>query len=255
MTRSRPRTVVTAIVAGALLAMPAAPAVVPAPPVAADPPVGPAALPGLDDARQVIVVTAPNARTTFGTLTAYTRHADGAWAIAYGPMTARLGFSGIIQARDRRQGTGKTPAGTFGIVSAFGRQPNPGTSLAYRQVDRNDTWTYNPRVPSTYNMMQTANRSWAGYGRYAEHLWSYGTQYDYVAVLDYNLPRGPIRRGPDGIRRATTPADTAKGGGIFLHVSNGKVTAGCIAIPREQMRQVLTWLDPAKRPRIVIQVR
>lgn len=215
----------------------------------------PSDLPDLADAQQVIVVTARTTRTTYGELNAYQRESGGAWTRVFGPMTARLGFSGTTPARDRRQGTGKTPTGVFGIVSAFGRQPNPGTSLPYRQVDRNDTWTYNPRVPSTYNMMQTANRSWASYGRYAEHLWAYGPQYDYVAVLDYNLPAGPIRAGADGVRRTTSPANTSKGGGIFLHVTNGKVTAGCIAIAREQMRQVLRWLDPAKQPRIVIEVR
>ena len=34
-----------------------------------------------------------------------------------------------------------------------------------------------------------------------EHLWSYGRQYNYVAVMDYNLPGGPIRTGADGVRR------------------------------------------------------
>ena len=56
-------------------------------------------------------------------------------------------------------------------------------------------------------------------------------QYNYVAVLDYNLPDGEIRTGPDGVRRTTEPADTKAGGGIFLHVSKGESTAGCVAIP------------------------
>lgn len=248
MTRtSGGRTALTLVAAVLLITgSPTAGAATPAPPID---------LPGLVDAQQVIVVTARNWRTTYGELAAYERTPGGTWVRVYGPVPARLGFAGTTPARDRRQGTGKTPTGTFGIVSAFGRQPNPGTALAYRQVDRNDTWTYDPKVPSTYNLMQTVNRSWAGYGRYAEHLWGYGVQYDYVAVLDYNLPKGPIRAGSDGVRRTTRPADTSKGGGIFLHVTNGKVTAGCIAIPREQMRQILRWLDPAKQPRMVIEVR
>lgn len=158
-------------------------------------------------------------------------------------------------ASKRRQSTGTTPAGTFAIPTMFGRQPNPGTQMPYVQVDRNDAWTYNPKVPSTYNVFQTVNRGWWKYSYYVERLWEYGKQYNYVAVLDYNLPAGPIRAGADGVRRTTSPANTSKGGGIFLHVTNGKVTAGCIAIAREQMRQVLRWLDPAKQPRIVIEVR
>lgn len=205
-------------------------------------------------ARQVVIVTAPSWRSRTGEVTAFERRADGSWQEVFGPIPAMLGYSGLTPAKNRRQGTGKTPTGSFPVVSAFGRKPNPGTSLPYRQIDRDDVWTYDPRVPSTYNMMQTVKRSWKPYGGYIEYLWSYGVQYDYVAVLDYNLPPGPIRRGEDGVRRADKPANTAKGGGIFLHASNGTVTAGCIAIPVEQMRAITRWLDPAKDPLVVIRI-
>lgn len=201
---------------------------------------------------QVIVVTAASATTSYGTLRAYERDGEGGWTQVVGATPARLGWSGLAPAAQRRQGTGKTPAGTFGIVSAFGRKADPGTRLAYRQVDRNDAWTYNPRDPSTYNIFQSVNRSWSSYGGYVEHLWSYGSQYDYVSVLDYNLPDGRITAGPDGVRRTDKPADTRAGGGIFLHVTNEKATAGCIAIPQDTMRQVLRWLDPDRKPVIVI---
>lgn len=77
-------------------------------------------------------------------------------------------------------------------------------------------------------------------------------QYDYVAVLDYNLPAGPIVTGADGIRRSPGPPSTTAGGGIFLHVSNGNLTSGCISIGKPQMKQVMAWLDPFHHPVIVI---
>jgi L,D-peptidoglycan transpeptidase YkuD (ErfK/YbiS/YcfS/YnhG family) len=83
-------------------------------------------------------------------------------------------------------------------------------------------------------------------------LWSYRRQYDYVTVLDYNLPDGPITRNDRGVRRATTPADTRAGGGIFLHVSKGTPTAGCIAIARPRMRELMRWLDPESDPVLVV---
>lgn len=212
----------------------------------------PSRLANVGSAQQVLVVTADSWTTTYGTLRAYQRTGKNGWREIVPATPARLGWSGLAPEEDRRQGTGKTPAGTFGLVSAFGRQADPGTDLAYRQVDRDDAWTYNPRVPSTYNVFQTVGRSWDSYGGYVERLWSYGVQYDYVAVMDYNLPTGPIRTGANGVRRATSPADTRKGGGIFLHVTNGKVTAGCIAVPRDTMREILQWLDPDARPIIVV---
>jgi L,D-peptidoglycan transpeptidase YkuD (ErfK/YbiS/YcfS/YnhG family) len=234
----------TAVLA-ALLAIPSVGA-------AERPPYHPSNLGNVGQSGQVIVVTADSWSTTHATLRAYERDGNGGWRQVLPATPARLGWSGLVASDDRRQGTGKTPAGTFGIVSAFGRKADPGTSLDYVQVDRNDAWTYNPANPATYNVFQTVDRSWASYGRYVERLWSYGRQYDYVAVMDYNLPDGPVRVGADGVRRATQPADTRAGGGIFLHVTNGKVTAGCIAIPEAAMRSVLQWLKPARNPVIVV---
>jgi L,D-peptidoglycan transpeptidase YkuD (ErfK/YbiS/YcfS/YnhG family) len=219
---------------------------------AAEPRYHPSRLAHVGDAGQVIVVTAPSWRSTTATLRAYERDGAGGWREVVGATPARLGWSGLYLAGERRQGTGKTPAGTFAIPSAFGRLADPGTALPYRQFDRDDAWTYHPQHPRTYNVFQTSRAGWAGYGTYAEHLWSYGRQYTYVAVMDYNLPAGPIRTGADGVRRTATPADTKAGGGIFLHVTNGKVTAGCIAIPQRQMRDVLRWLDPDRNPVIVV---
>lgn len=212
----------------------------------------PSRLANVGTAGQVIVVTAPSWSSTHATLRAYERDGDGGWRLVVDATPARLGWSGLYLADQRRQGTGKTPAGTFGIPSAFGRLKDPGTELPYRQFDRDDAWTYNPSRPATYNVFQDAPVSWNSYGSYVEELWTYGMQYNYVAVMDYNLPDGPIRRGADGIRRAAEPANTRAGGGIFLHVSNGQSTAGCIAIPQRTMRDVLQWLDPDRKPVIVV---
>lgn len=212
----------------------------------------PADLPGASNSEQVIVVTSTDYRSTRARLSAYEKQADGRWVAVATDVPAFVGARGIVPSAKRRQGTNTTPAGTYAITSAFGRKPNPGTTLPYVHVDRNDAWTYNPRVPGTYNLFQSAPVSWASYGRYVEHLWKLGPQYDYVAVLDYNEPPGPVTTDSRGIRRASTPADTRAGGGIFLHVSKGEPTAGCISIREGAMRRIMDWLDAGKRPVIVI---
>lgn len=205
----------------------------------------------LGDARQVIVVTAPDWSSTHGTLTAWERRANG-WHRVVAPTTADLGAHGLVPSAERQQGTGTTPAGTFALPFAFGRRPNPGARLPYTRLTTWDAWPYNPADPSTYNVLQRAQVSWDSYQRNVEHLWRHGVQYDYVAVMDYNLPREPITTGADGVRRATIPANTSAGGGIFLHVTDGRTTSGCIAIPLPVMRSLLRWLDPAARPVIVV---
>ncbi len=211
----------------------------------------PDALTHIADAQQVIVVTAPTWKSTRGTLTAWERTASG-WRKVIDSTPAVLGAHGMTPAAMRRQSTGTTPAGTFAITSAFGRLADPGAQVPYRQLTTWDAWPYNPEDPSTYNVFQDANRSWDSYGRNVEHLWQHGVQYDYVAVMEYNLPQGPITTDAQGIRRATQPANTSAGGGIFLHVSDGRTTAGCIAVSRKVMRNILRWLKPAAHPVIVV---
>ena len=204
-------------------------------------------------AQQLIVVTAPTYRSTEGSLQTY-EFTDGSWQLVHKTVRAQLGYGGLVPGNKRRQGTGTTPIGLFAVLDAFGRKPDPGARVPYVRVDRNDAWTYNPRVPRTYNVFQTADRSWKSYGNYVEMLWDMGMQYNYVSVLDYNLPGGSIRTKPNGVRVSDAPPNTQRGGGIFLHVDNGRKTAGCIAIEESVMRDVLTWIDPAKDPHILITV-
>lgn len=222
------------------------------------PPVHAAELPfnpqKVGSAQQVIVVTAPSYRSTEGELRTY-EFLDGSWQIMQASVRAQLGYGGLVRGDKRRQGTGTTPTGTFAILDAFGRKSDPGAKVKYVRVDRDDAWTYNPRVPRTYNIFQTVNRSWNSYGNYVERLWDMGMQYNYVSVLDYNLPDGPLRTKSNGVRVSDDPPNTRMGGGIFLHVDNGKKTAGCIAIKESVMRDVLRWIDPAKDPHIVISVK
>ena len=200
---------------------------------------------------QVVLVTADQRSATTGTIHSYER-VNGQWNQVQSPASVFLGRAGLVPAAMRVQSSGTTPMGTFALLTAFGRKFNPGTQLPYTHVDRNDAWTYNPKVPSTYNLFQSADRTWATYGKYVEHLWQLGPQYDYVVTSSFNQPTGPIVRGPDGVYRATSPANIRKGGGIFLHVSKGVPTAGCVSMPRQVMRTLLQWLRPSANPVVVI---
>ena len=51
------------------------------------------------------------------------------------------------------------------------------------------------------------------------------------------------------------PVVPGRGSGIFLHARTGGSTNGCVSLPVPQLVSTLRWLDPAKRPRIVIGTR
>jgi L,D-peptidoglycan transpeptidase YkuD (ErfK/YbiS/YcfS/YnhG family) len=65
------------------------------------------------------------------------------------------------------------------------------------------------------------------------------TAYRYLAVIDYN----------------THPIVPGRGSGIFLHVSHGNPTLGCVSLPLTQLLELLRWFAPAEKPLVVIGTR
>ncbi len=54
------------------------------------------------------------------------------------------------------------------------------------------------------------------------------------------------------IRYNTAPVVPGRGSGIFLHVSTGRPTLGCVSLAVTRLVTVLRWLQPASGPLIVI---
>jgi L,D-peptidoglycan transpeptidase YkuD (ErfK/YbiS/YcfS/YnhG family) len=180
-------------------------------------------------AQQWIVVGVPAANATTGTLTAYQRVGQD-WKVVLGPTPAKVGELGVGAPAD---GVYRTPEGTFGFDQAFGRQPNPGTKMPYFQATTQDWWDEDGKSP-TYN---THVRSADQPSGIAENLYDSGPVYDYAVNITSNPQRIP-----------------GKVAGIFLHVTDGNPTWGCVAIGREEMKSILNWLDPAANPQITIGV-
>lgn len=220
---------------------------------AAPPPYAPSRLAHLGASRQVVVVTSASWRSTRAVLRGYQKGSDGRWRIAVPATPARIGYAGFVRATARRQGSGTTPAGTFRISRAFGTWSDPGTDLAYRRADRTDWWSLDPRDPATYNVYQPSRSPLARWRTsQAERIASFGAQYRHVAVLDFNRPRGVVWSSWRRQYVAREPADTRRGGAIFLHVDGPGATAGCVSVSQGRMRQLLRWLDPDHGPRIVM---
>ncbi len=198
--------------------------VLPAPTAAADPVPVPAGT------SQMITVNAPTSTSTTATVTAWQRGSDGQWRVAIPAMGAHVGGAGVGHATE---GSDHTPAGTFALTQAFGRQTNPGTKMPYFKTDTLDWWDENPASP-TYNLHVRQTNS---PGAASENLYNSGSVYDYVVNMDYNMARVP-----------------GAGSAFFLHVTDGTPTAGCVAVARSGMVAILKWLNPALHPYISIRV-
>ncbi|WP_306213935.1 L,D-transpeptidase family protein [Actinoplanes sp. RD1] len=215
----------------------------------------PSRLKNIGDAQQVVVVTGTSRSSTYGTLRTYVKNANGTWSAKFAAMPARNGYGGWEWAGLRVQNTGTSPMGTFRITSTFGLKADPGTAMPYVKADSNDYWVGDNKDPKTYNLLQpwaSAKRTWR-IGE-SEKLSAYPKQYEYVAVVDFNRPAGSsVTWDSAHSQRVTSkPVSTVRGSAIFLHINGSGSTAGCVSVSRANMLTVLKWLNPAKKPRIVM---
>ena len=198
--------------------------------VAAAAPSAAEASPAPSTCRQLITVNTGSARSTTGSLSAWSKSADGGWRRTYGPIGCHVGSLGVGKASE---GSSITPAGTFPLNVAFGRQPNPGTRMSYFHTDALDWWDENPTSP-TYNLHVRRSSSPGGN---SENLYYSGAVYDYAVNINHNPRRIPYA-----------------GSGIFLHVTDGGPTAGCVSIDRAGLVSILRWLRPDYHPYATIRV-
>ena len=201
-----------------------------APPTTAPAPLLVTQLSDIGSAQQVITVAADGYGTHVATLTAYQR--DGsAWRTVFGPWTASVGRNGVAPPGEKREGDGRTPSGTYGFDFMFGTNPNPGVQFPFRTITgTNIVWDDDSASPN-YNRWIDTNTESAGTS--PEPM--YVRAYRWGAVIAYN--------------RARTPG---LGSAIFLHLATAASTAGCVALPQDQLLSLLRWLDPARQPRIAI---
>lgn len=186
---------------------------------------------GVGDARQVVSVIAADAGDTTAVLHAY--ESDGQrWRLVFGPWRADVGARGFAPVDAKREGDRRTPSGSYAFDFFFGVLPDPGVRYAYRDITgRAIVWDDDPASPR-YNLWTDTTELPAGND--PEPMYNIPA-YNHGAVIAYNTARTP-----------------GLGSAIFLHVSTGGPTAGCVALPQGQLVDILRWLDPAARPRIVM---
>jgi L,D-peptidoglycan transpeptidase YkuD (ErfK/YbiS/YcfS/YnhG family) len=139
-----------------------------------------------------------------------------------------LGRGGVR--RDKREGDGATPIGSFALRRLFYRADRiarPRSALATAAIRPNDGWCDDPARPE-YNTFVTLPFD----GRH-ENLWRNDALYDIVGVIGYN--DAPVMNG--------------LGSAIFLHVASIDYapTEGCVALALDDLLTVLAACDADSR--------
>jgi len=186
-------------------------------------------------ATRVITVVAAAASSTTAILQAWNKAPGGGWLKYGGAITAHVGSAGLTT--HPSESLSATPIGSFALSRSFGHLANPGTGLPYHQTSPSDWWISQPGA--LYNTMQTCSGTCAfSQGDPNEHLYYETPYYNYAVVIEYN----------------TAPVVQGAGSAFFLHVTDGKPTAGCVSIPQANLVAIMQWLNPAASPRILIGV-
>jgi L,D-peptidoglycan transpeptidase YkuD (ErfK/YbiS/YcfS/YnhG family) len=185
-------------------------------------------------ARQLVTVEAPKARTVLAEVVLWQR-LGGCWRWVRGPWAAFIGRNGF--SNHHREGDGTTPAGIYPIGPvAYGNAPNPGTKLPYHHLVCGDWWDEDP-TSRQYNTFQHVPCGQAPpFGGASEALWTETAAYPSFLVVEYN----------------TRPVVPYAGSAIFVHASTGAPTTGCVALPLDDLDQMLRWLQPSRPPYIVM---
>lgn len=210
---------------------------------------------------QMIVVTTSNWDAVQGHLQRFERAAaHDSWRPVGEPIQIVVGSKGLgwgiglvaanapsVRAAAepvKREGDGRAPAGIFDLGTAFGyaAQPLPGLKLPYLTltpaiecVDDASSKYYNRIVDRS-----AVTPDWKS----SEHMRDTGESYRWGIVIDFNgIVTGHGRRAPE------------PGGGscVFLHIwqNDAHGTAGCTAMSKINLQNLLVWLDPGRRPLLV----
>ncbi|MBB6192409.1 L,D-peptidoglycan transpeptidase YkuD (ErfK/YbiS/YcfS/YnhG family) [Sphingobium wenxiniae] len=147
-------------------------------------------------------------------------------------MPCAIGRGGVCQIADKREGDGCTPLGRWplrGVLLRPGKAQSHGIRLPWRWVRDGDGWSDDPADPA-YNRPVRLPRAFS-----AENLLRADDAYDVVVVLGHN----------------DAPPVPGRGSAIFFHLSEGRPTAGCVAVERADMLRLLPMLQPGDGMEII----
>ena len=189
------------------------------------------------DCRQLILASAQPADGVATLTVCYERDADGAFHPAAGldRLQGFVGKNGIMH--DRRRNTNTSPAGLWAIGMAFGNElPPEGLKLPWRQVTPNSDWVCDEQSPYFNTWQERDSPGLIPWSDDVEHLENYPIHYAWACVIEFNRPPDVV---PD------------RGCAIFLHCAKAG-TGGCVGLLSADLYAVLQWLDPARKPYILI---
>lgn len=184
---------------------------------------------------QLVVVVSEELNSTSASLQRYEKKVF--WHKIGDPVAVTLGRSGLGWAHDfqpqKHEGDGRSPAGVFEIGSTFGYSPQSNSKMPYWYADE------------TLICVDDVN----------------DRMYNKMAILDLLAPPKSFEkmRREDGLYRHgavieyNSLGEKGRGSCIFFHLNRSDYhpTSGCTAMDEKPLLELLEWLDPVKKPKLL----
>lgn len=186
--------------------------------------------------QQLILVLTPNVNDLHGILQRYTRTLHGQWKKVGTAIPVVVGKNGMAQG-NKKEGDGRTPMGVYDIGPAFGfAKTQPAIKLPYVALTDTAVCVDDPQS-QYYNRLLDRKQIFKPDWHSGEQMRTV-PQYLIGSVIQYNQ-KNPIK---------------SAGSCIFLHIWKNKNTgtAGCVAMQKSDLKEILQWLNPMKAPVIVL---
>ena len=202
------------------------------------------------ESSQLVVVVTDSWQVYRGKLQCFERSGKSAWRpVLVKPVEVLLGRNGLAWGRGilsdpgpriKREGDGCSPAGVFRIGRIYGEGAGlpAGASYPYTRVTSRDAWVDDSRSPHYNRHVRIAE------GKPLP---------DWVEKERMRLG-DPAYHWLVEIRHNSDPPSPGLGSAIFFHTRRGKdrPTAGCTAMPRGELEQVIKFLRAPANPLYVL---
>lgn len=182
----------------------------------------------IEGSNQVLLVINEEMTSDHCKVYALEKSPDG-WRQVFGPMDAFIGENGFIAPEKKQEGDCKTPAGIYPLRTTFGYSSTIKSKMPYIQVTDDDIWVTDSNADDYNKLVKRSKKNVTNY----ENMKRDDDLYQYGIVIEYN----------------TNPVVKGRGSAIFFHNLGWPcTTTGCVALREGNLRELLEWLNPSKKP-------
>ena len=200
-----------------------------------------------NDPNQMVVVLLPTQDSNQGQLYKFEKR-HGEWSQIGSKHAITIGANGVawsesphapVDAIYKVEGDKRSPAGIFSLKQTFGRDSNQKARhmlMPYEQIGPN-AQCIEDNTSAYYNRIVFDNTQVIPDWTQDDRMLREDNLYDWGVFVEVNTAKTP-----------------GKGSCIFIHIWRGsdKPTAGCTAMSKKHLTQLVYWLDPVKNPQMAL---